>query len=152
MSSRLSGRLWERQIMARAFTYDSSFAGSESRSRLAAFERLDRLSRLLDTAIAVPGTNIRFGMDGIIGLVPGIGDTVTTLLAAYIVHQAWRIGVPRTLLVRMIANVAFDGLMGAVPIAGDVFDVLWRGNRRNVRLLREHLAREGVVSGRMERE
>lgn len=114
--------------------------------RREALERLDRLSRLLDTAIAVPGTSIRLGADAAIGLVPGIGDLVTTLISAYIIREAHRLGAPRHLILRMVGNVALDGLIGAIPLAGDVFDVLWRANRRNVRLLRDHLAREGVTS------
>lgn len=131
--------------MAQAFAFDGMSAGSRTRSRRAAFARIDRLSRLLDTAFRIPGTNFRFGVDGMIGLVPWAGDAVTTALSAWIVYEAWRIGVPRALLVRMIANVAFDGVVGAVPIAGDVFDILWRANRRNARLLREHLEREGEL-------
>ncbi|MCZ7660393.1 MAG: DUF4112 domain-containing protein [Xanthobacteraceae bacterium] len=114
--------------------------------RREALERLDRLSRLLDTAIAVPGTSIRLGADAAIGLVPGIGDLVTTLISAYIIREAHRLGAPRHLILRMVGNVALDGLIGTIPLAGDVFDVLWRANRRNVRLLRDHLAREGVTS------
>ena len=115
----------------------------ERRSRRETLARLDRLARLLDTAISIPGTKIRFGADAIVGLVPGIGDAVTTGLSAYIVYEAHRLGVPRPLLARMVANVAADGLLGAVPIVGDVFDVMWKANRRNLRLLREHFEREG---------
>jgi hypothetical protein len=107
--------------------------------------RLDKLASLLDTALTIPGTNIRFGLDGMIGLIPGIGDAVTTALSAYIVYEAHMLGAPRHLLMRMIANVAVDGLVGAVPLAGDALDVLWRANRRNMRLLREWAEREGLV-------
>jgi hypothetical protein len=98
---------------------------------------------LLDTAFVVPGTSIRFGVDGLIGLVPGIGDAVTTALSLYIVHEAWQLGAPRRVITRMLANVALDGFIGAVPVAGDVFDVMWRANKRNVRILREWLDRDG---------
>ena len=91
----------------------------------------------------MPGTSIRFGFDGLIGLVPGIGDAVTTALSLYIVHEAWQLGAPRRVITRMLANVALDGFIGAVPVAGDVFDVMWRANKRNVRILREWLDREG---------
>ena len=97
----------------------------------------------MDTAFVVPGTGIRFGFDGLIGLVPGIGDAVTTALSLYIVHEAWQLGAPKHLIGRMLANVALDGAIGAVPVAGDVFDVMWRANKRNVRILREWLDREG---------
>ena len=135
--------------MARAYDYDFKTetlrpdVREQGRSRRERVERLDRLATLLDTAILIPGTNIRFGADAIVGLLPGIGDTITTALSAYIVYEAYQLGVPSHVLVRMIANVAFDSVTGIVPIAGDVVDVFWRANRRNMRLLREHLEREG---------
>lgn len=112
--------------------------GFRTRSRHERIERLDRLATLLDTVFMLPGTNIRFGADALIGLVPGVGDGVTTALAAYIVYEAHRLGVPRRVLIRMIGNVAIDGMIGAVPVFGDLFDVAFRANRRNVRILREH--------------
>jgi hypothetical protein len=96
----------------------------------------------LDTAFVIPGTNIRFGADALIGLAPGIGDSVTTALAAYIVYEAHQLGAPRRVLIRMIGNVAIDGIVGAVPVFGDLFDVAFRANRRNVRILREHFGLE----------
>lgn len=130
--------------MAQAFAFDGIHADRPHRSRRAALERVERLSRLLDTAFAIPGTRFRFGIDGMIGLVPWVGDAITTALSGYIVYEAWRMGVPRALLARMLANLALDGVMGAVPVAGDVFDVFWRANRRNARMLREHFEREGL--------
>jgi hypothetical protein len=130
-------------MMARTDTYDFDFRASDTLSRRQRIERLEWLARLLDTALVVPGTKFRFGADAIIGLVPGIGDMITTALSAWIVYEAHKLGVPRRLLARMIANVAIDGMVGAVPLAGDVFDVMWRANQRNVRLLRQHLAGEG---------
>jgi uncharacterized protein DUF4112 len=85
-----------------------------------------------------PGTNVRFGLD--VGLVPGIGDIITTAMSLYIVHEARELGAPGHLIARMLANVALDGIIGAVPLIGDVFDVLWRANRRNMRLLQGWLA------------
>ena len=131
--------------MARTDTYDFDLRAGETLSRRQRIERLERLARLLDTAIVVPGTNIRFGADAIIGLVPGIGDTITTALSAWIVYEAHKLGVPRRLLARMITNVALDGVVGAVPLAGDLFDVMWRANQRNIRLLRQHLQAEGQL-------
>jgi hypothetical protein len=104
--------------------------------------RLDMLASLLDTAFVVPGTNIRFGVDALVGLVPGIGDALTTAVSLYIVHEARQLGAPWHVVSRMLANVALDGIVGAVPILGDAFDVMWRANRRNVALLREHLERK----------
>jgi hypothetical protein len=115
------------------------------RSRCANLERLDRRSRILDVAFAVPGTNLRFGVEAILPLVPGIGDAAATALSCWLLYEASQLGVPRALLARMIANVLVEGAAGAVPIAGDLFDIGWRANRRNVRLLHEHFEREGVM-------
>jgi hypothetical protein len=112
------------------------------RSRGARIERIDALATLLDTAFVMPGTGIRFGLDGLIGLFPVIGDAITTALSLFIVHEAYQLGAPGHVIVRMLGNVAVDGVFGAVPLVGDAFDVLWRANRRNVRLLREWLERE----------
>jgi hypothetical protein len=109
------------------------------RSRRERIARLEALAALLDTALVIPGTGIRFGVDALIGLLPGIGDAVTALLSLYIVREAHLVGAPAPVLVRMLANIALDGVLGAVPLFGDAFDVLWRANRRNVRLLREWL-------------
>jgi hypothetical protein len=131
--------------MAQSYTYAGQYHSHSRRERI---ERLDRLATLLDTAFVIPGTNIRFGADALIGLAPGIGDSVTTALAAYIVYEAHRLGVPRRVLVRMIGNVAIDGIVGAVPVFGDLFDVTFRANRRNVRILREHFGLEVAGEGR----
>ena len=103
--------------------------------------RIDALARLLDTAFFIPGTNIRFGVDALIGLVPGIGDAITSLLSLYIISEARALGAPRLLIARMLANVALETVVGVVPIVGEAFDVAWRSNRRNLALLREHLDR-----------
>lgn len=113
-----------------------------SPSRADTVLRLDALSRLLDNAFTVPGTNIRFGLDGIIGLVPGIGDLVSMGLSSYLIWEARRLGLPRRKIVRMIGNVAIDTAIGAVPLLGDAADVLFKANRRNMRIIREHLEQE----------
>lgn len=113
-------------------------------SRRAALERLDWLANLMDSAIVVPGTNITVGLDALIGLAPGIGDTVTTVISLWMVKEAHELGAPKHLIARMIGNVAIDGLVGAVPLLGDAFDVMFRANRRNMKLLREHFEREGL--------
>ena len=109
-------------------------------------EHLQRLANLMDTAFEVPGTNIRFGLDALIGLVPGLGDTVTSLVALYIVASASRLGVGRATLIRMISNVAIDWFLGLVPFLGDLFDVYWKANQSNVAILRKHL--EGTPAER----
>ena len=129
--------------MTNARTYASGSGFTRQRSRAERVKRLESIANVMDTAFVVPGTGIRFGFDGLIGLVPGIGDAVTTALSLYIVHEAWQLGAPKHLIGRMLANVALDGAIGAVPVAGDVFDVMWRANKRNVRILREWLDRDG---------
>ena len=121
--------------------YGFDFARPQSRAERIA--RLDGLATLLDTAFVIPGTNIRFGIDAMMGLVPGIGDAITTAMSLYIVHEARQLGAPRHLIARMLANVALDGVVGAVPFLGDAFDVMWRANRRNLALLRRHFDEHG---------
>jgi Domain of unknown function (DUF4112) len=121
-------------------TYD--FDLMRSRSRGARIARIDALATLLDTALAIPGTGVRFGLDALIGLFPVVGDTITTALSLFIVHEAYQLGAPGHVLARMLGNVALDGIVGAVPLVGDAFDVLWRANRRNVRLLMQWLEHE----------
>ena len=107
-----------------------------------------RLADWLDARFRIPGTNWRFGLDGLIGLAPGIGDTLTTLASLYLVAEAWRLGVGKRTLARMIANVAIDSVIGAVPVAGDLFDFVWKANRRNIALLERdlHKARARFLS------
>ena len=102
--------------------------------------RVRSLARVLDSALRIPGTDIRFGVDSILGLVPGLGDVSGTVLSGYIVLASARIGVPPAVLLRMILNVAVDTGLGAVPVIGDVFDVAWRANIRNADLLEKHAA------------
>jgi hypothetical protein len=129
--------------MTNSYARDSYAYGFDfTRTRAERVARLDVLANLLDTAFILPGTNVRFGFDALIGLVPGIGDAITTAISLYIVLEARQLGAPAHLILRMLANVVVDGFVGAVPLVGDAFDVLWRANRRNVWLLREWLARE----------
>lgn len=102
--------------------------------------QLQQLARWMDSAFEVPGTDIRFGLDAIIGLVPGLGDLVTSLVALHILRTASRYGVPRVTLARMGLNIAVDSIIGAVPFVGDAFDVYWKSNIRNVELLQRHLS------------
>ena len=118
--------------------WDTDAAQRHYLSHAERLDRLDALANLLDSALLIPGTNIRIGLDAAVGLIPGIGDIITTATALYIVHEARQLGAPKWLVARMIGNVAVDGLVGAVPLLGDVFDTLWRANRRNVDLLRRH--------------
>ena len=103
-------------------------------------DRLRRFARVWDAAIRIPGTPFAIGLDPLLGLVPGAGDALGAGVALWIVLQAARLGAPATTLLRMLANVAIDALIGAVPVAGDVFDFAWKANLRNVDLLERHVA------------
>lgn len=105
--------------------------------------RLETLATLMDAAVVIPGTNVRVGFDALIGLVPGIGDLISAAVSGFIIVEARRLGAPRWLLARMAGNVAVDTIGGAVPLVGDFFDVAFRANLKNVRLLRRHLERNG---------
>ncbi len=102
-------------------------------------ENLERLEFLLDEMFRVPGTRIRFGIDGLIGLVPGAGDVVAGLLSLVIPLAAWVRGAPYVAIARMAANLGIGVLIGSIPLAGDAFDIAWKANRRNYRLLKRHL-------------
>ncbi|MDQ2105008.1 DUF4112 domain-containing protein [Azospirillum isscasi] len=102
-------------------------------------ERLRRLTRLMDTRWRIPGTRIPIGLDGIAGLVPVAGGTATAVVSAYIILEAARFDLPKSLIARMIANLAMDWAGGSVPVVGAVFDIAFKANRRNLDLLHEHL-------------
>ena len=105
--------------------------------------RLDSLAMLMDSAVTIPGTKVTMGLDALIGLVPVVGDLVTTAISSYILYEARRLGASKLTLARMASNVAIDGVVGAIPIVGDMFDITFRANRRNMAILREHLERKG---------
>ena len=115
----------------------------DAQSRRAALDRLDMLATVFDTAFILPGTNLRFGVESLLRLVPGIGDAAASMLSCYLLYEAHRLGVPRLLFARMVMNVLLEGTVGVVPVAGDAFDVFFRANRRNVALLRGHFAKVG---------
>ncbi len=105
-----------------------------------ALQRIRTLTHVLDNAILIPGTTYRIGLDPIMGLIPGGGDTVGTMLSAYIVLEALRFGLPRDTLVRMVGNLALDGVLGTMPLLGDFFDATWKANSKNLALLEVHAA------------
>lgn len=108
-------------------------------------ERVERLATLLDNAIPIPGTRFRIGLDPLLGLLPGLGDALGALASAWILVEAARLGASRTVLARMLYNIAVDTLVGAVPGAGDLFDFVWKSDAKNVALLRRHLEQPDVV-------
>jgi hypothetical protein len=103
--------------------------------------QLEWIADLLDSRFVIPGTNVRFGIDGVIGLVPGIGDLVSALISLYLIGRASQLGLSGWVKFRMIFNVALDTLVGAVPLLGDIFDVSFKANRRNIALVRRALKR-----------
>ena len=130
---------------ARGFQFDfgnstaNPFANLTREQRLA---RLDAVAKLLDIAFIVPGTKIRYGIDGIIGLIPVVGDIIATALSLWLVREARALGAPWHVTARMLGNVAIQGVAGAVPFAGDAFAVLFRANVRNVRILRRWIDKQ----------
>lgn len=127
------------------------FATSPAQTRIepmaaeieASVARIEALSRVMDSAFAIPGTNVRLGLDAIIGLVPVLGDLVSQAISSYIIWEARKLGVSRFTMARMIGNTALDTLVGIIPFAGDAFDVLFRANMKNLALLKRHLEKKG---------
>jgi len=101
--------------------------------------RITLVAKLMDSAFLIPGLNRRVGLDAVLGLVPGVGDALSAALASYIIWEARQLGLPRWKIARMIGNVAVDTTLGAIPFAGDVFDVFFKANERNLRIIHEHL-------------
>lgn len=102
-------------------------------------KRLDALSVFMDTAFRIPGTQMRVGADAILSFVPVAGSLAGTGISLYVVAEAWRMGAPASALARMGANVAVDTAVGAIPLAGPVFDLFFKANSRNLAILRNHL-------------
>jgi hypothetical protein len=115
------------------------FGNLTREQRLARFETL---AKLLDVAFILPGTNIRYGVDGVVRLIPVVGDLLAIAFSLWLVREARALGAPWFVTARMLGNVAVDGVVGMVPLAGDAFDVLFRANMRNVRLLRRWLDKQ----------
>ena len=102
-------------------------------------KRIEAMEHLLERSLGIPGTKFPIGLDAIIGLVPIIGDLVAAAMGAYIVWEAKNLGLPKWKLWRMAGNIAIDGAIGAVPLVGDAFDVVYRSNTKNLRIVRKHL-------------
>jgi len=115
--------------------YSSEFDHAE---RLRRLRRLNATARLMDTALRIPGTSIRFGADSVLGLLPVVGDASGALIGLAIVNEARRLGVPRHTIVRMLYNLGIDATVGTVPVLGDVFDLYFKSHKRNIRLILDH--------------
>lgn len=101
-------------------------------------ERLEKLAYILDSQWFIPIINVRVGLDALLGLIPVLGDTISLLLSAYIIYGGWRLGVPQSTVSTMIMNVVIDWAFGFIPVFGDLFDVFWRANMRNVAMIRRY--------------
>ncbi len=110
----------------------------------AALARLDTLARVMDSAITIPGSRVTIGFDAALGLFPVIGDIISSSIGAYIIWEAKQLGAPRFLLARMATNTTIDTVLGSVPLLGDVFDVFYKSNRKNVALLKAHIEKHGT--------
>ena len=104
--------------------------------------RLKRLSHNLDEAFTIPGTERKIGIDPIIGLIPGVGDLIGGALSIYIMHAGIRMGMPRSVIIRMFGNIALEFIIGCIPIIGDLFDAMWKSNQRNVKLIEDSIISE----------
>lgn len=107
--------------------------------RLVTLNRIRKLSRLMDSAIRIPGIGFRIGLDPIIGLIPGAGDLVSTGFSAYIIYLAARFGLPNEVLTKMVFNIGLEAVVGSLPLVGDLFDAYYKSNIRNLALLEQHL-------------
>lgn len=112
---------------------------TQQRDIQASYERIAQLSRVMDSMVGIPGTNVRLGVDALLGLVPVIGDVLSQAISTYLIWEARKLGVSRFTMARMIGNTLLDTVVGAVPFAGDLFDVAFRANMKNLRLLERHM-------------
>jgi hypothetical protein len=129
------------------FGLRGSVVGTARSERFQAVERrIGRVTRLLDDVIRVPGTDVRVGLDPVIGMVPVVGDAVTALAGAWVIAEAARFGIPRIVLARMVVNLLADLGIGAIPVIGDVYDVVFRSNARNLELFRRHALDPGATT------
>lgn len=104
-------------------------------------KRIRKITKVLDTAIGIPGTKIRFGLDSILGLIPGGGDLITAGISGYTIYLATSFGLEKSEIFKMVKNVALETAIGSIPIAGDIFDAYFKANVRNLEILEQHIAK-----------
>ena len=115
------------------------------REPLAVLRRIEIMEHVLERSFTIPGVNRKVGLDAIVGLVPVVGDLVTAVMGAYIVWEASNLGLPKWKLWRMAANIAIDTGLGAIPLVGDAFDLFFRSNTRNLRIVKRHLEKHNPL-------
>lgn len=103
-------------------------------------QRVEKLAEWMDARWEIPGTKWRIGIDGILGILPGFGDTLSAFISGYIIHEAHQLGAPTHIKMRMLGNMLLDWILGSIPLLGDIFDFAWKANQRNVHLLRKYMA------------
>ncbi len=103
--------------------------------------RLRQLSENLDESFTIPGTNIKFGIDALIGLVPGGGDLIGSLFSLYLLRTAIKMKLPKSAIISIMFNIIIDTTIGIVPVIGDIFDIFWKSNKRNMRIIEKHLVK-----------
>ena len=123
--------------MAYAHDHDAALGAPEPGQGFLSDDRLARLEHLFDRAYRLPGTQFRFGLDGVLGLIPGIGDAATAAVSSVLVFDAWKSGARKRVIGRMARNVAVDWLVGTIPLVGDLFDFGYKANTKNIKLLRD---------------
>lgn len=135
-----SGRFGDRRSGpgGRAYAGAAGRADIPDAETLRRLAKLSKLARVMDTALRIPGTNIRFGADSVLGIVPGIGDAAGALVGLLLLNEARRLGLPGNKQLQMLGNVATDAVLGSVPLVGDVFDLYFKSHRRNIRILLDH--------------
>ena len=125
-------------MVAAAGTFERAAGIIPPAERLLRLRRLAKVARLMDTAIGIPGTRLRFGADSVLGLVPIVGDAAGALVGLAIVNEARRLGLPRHKIVKMVSNIGVDAACGSVPLLGDVFDLFFKSHRRNLAIILDH--------------
>jgi hypothetical protein len=139
-AAKLETRMHARPIISEVVSNEDVVLRRTAKTVRSDLAHVEAIADWLDSRFEIPGIGIRFGLDAIFGLVPGLGDALTSVASLYILAAATRHNVPRITQARMAANIAVDWLMGSIPILGDVFDVAWKANKMNVALLKRHLA------------
>ena len=108
-------------------------------------QRIERIATWMDSAFRIPGTDVRVGLDSLIGLIPGVGDATTFAVSCFIIREAWILGLPKRRLLRMVWNTSVDTILGSVPLVGDLFDAAFKSNSKNATLILDHFHERDTV-------